>query len=210
MEITASPDKVQLTQRQEDVLEVIRQHISEYGIPPTRAEIATSLGFRSVNAAEDHLRALARKGVISLSAGTSRGIQLKGQYRVGVPLVHAISSTSTLLSEQHIKTRIQIDPTLFLERPDYLYRVHDMSMRDAGIMQNDLLAVRKTHEAENGQVVVVRLHGRDLCVKRFFWRDKSHIELQSANPDFASIGIQYPTEHMQIEGVCVGVLRLSL
>ena len=210
MDFTTTADKIQLTRRQEDVLNVIRSHISEQGIPPTRAEIATYLGFRSVNAAEDHLRALARKGVIQLTAGTSRGIQLKGQWRIGLPLIQAVSSTEPLLSPQHIRTRIQADPALFSEKPDYLYHVHDMSMRDAGILPQDMLAIKKSDTAENGQIVIVRLHQRDFCVKRFFWRDKEHVELQSAHPDFASIGIHLPHEHLVIEGVCVGVLRLSL
>lgn len=210
METTQSEKQASLTQRQQDVLSVIREHIQTQGVPPTRAEIAKALGFRSVNAAEDHLRALARKGVIHLSAGTSRGIQLVGQYGVGLPVIHSISTSHPLLSEQHIHARMQVDHRLFSKPPKYLYRVHDMSMRDAGIWEKDLIAVHPCGAVESGQIALVRLHHRDLCVKRVFLREKDRIELQSAHPDFAAIQINLTHEPFQIEGVVVGVVRREL
>ncbi len=206
-----------LTPRQQEILALIRQHISETGFPPTRAEIATQLGFRSPNAAEEHLKALARKGVIELASGASRGIRLKllpdstdeapraVQIALSLPLVGRVAAGSPILAQEHVEASYAIDPNLFDERPDYLLRVGGMSMRDAGIFDGDLLAVRRANEARNGQVVVARV-GDDVTVKR--WRRKGHtVELLPENSDFEPIVVDARSDTLAVEGIAVGLLR---
>ena len=206
-----------LTTRQQQILALIRQHISDTGFPPTRAEIATQLGFRSPNAAEEHLKALARKGVIELAAGTSRGIRLKllpdsidevpraVQIALSLPLVGRVAAGSPILAQEHVEASYAIDPNLFDDRPDYLLKVRGMSMRDAGLFDGDLLAVRSAREARNGQIVVARV-GDDVTVKR--WRRKGHtIELLPENPDFEPIVVDARSEAFSLEGIAVGLLR---
>ena len=206
-----------LTTRQQQILALIRQHISDTGFPPTRAEIATQLGFRSPNAAEEHLKALARKGVIELAAGTSRGIRLKllpdsidevpraVQIALSLPLVGRVAAGSPILAQEHVEASYAIDPNLFDDRPDYLLKVRGMSMRDAGILDGDLLAVRSAREARNGQIVVARV-GDDVTVKR--WRRKGlTIELLPENPDFEPIVVDARSEAFSLEGIAVGLLR---
>ena len=215
---------VKLTARQQQILELIQQAIAQTGAPPTRAEIAAELGFRSANAAEEHLQALARKGVIELVSGTSRGIRLKGAARstlrgdgfslplpgmaqLALPLVGRVAAGSPILAQEHVDQTYHIEPGLFPQRPDYLLRVRGMSMRDAGIMDGDLLAVQTTREARNGQIVVARL-GDDVTVKRFH-RHKNRIELHAENPDYPTIVVQ-PGEPFEIEGLAVGLIRNSM
>lgn len=192
----------ELTQRQQQVLRFIREAVESSGLPPTRAEIARALKFRSINAAEDHLRALARKGAIELMPGTSRGIRLSAQ---GLPVVGRVAAGRPILAEQHIESRYQLDAALFRARPDYLLRVQGMSMRDAGILDGDLLAVQRTPTARNGQIVVARLDD-EVTVKRF-QRREHRVQLLPANADFAPIEIDLREQALAIEGVGVGVIR---
>jgi len=192
-----------LTKRQSQVLELIRNTIELSGMPPTRAEIANNLGFRSANAAEDHLRALARKGVIELRPGSSRGIRLL--HPAGVPVIGEVSAGHPILATEHIENYYQLPSSLFYPRANFLLRVRGMSMRDAGILHHDLLAVHKTHEASNGQIIVARLED-DVIVKQFR-RQGNIITLLSRNPDFAPIRINLRQQECMIEGIGVGVLR---
>lgn len=191
-----------LTPRQQEILALIREFMVNTGRPPTRAEIAQALGFRSANAAEEHLRALARKGVIELVAGASRGIRLT---HAGVPVVGRVAAGHPILAQQHIEQHYQIDPGLFRPRADYLLRVEGLSMRDAGILPGDLLAVHRSPEARNGQIVVARLV--DEVTVKYFERDGHRVRLLPANPDFTPIEIDLRREPFTLEGLGVGVLR---
>ena len=206
-----------LTARQQQILSLIRRHIADTGFPPTRAEIAAQFGFRSANAAEEHLKALARKGVIELTAGASRGIRLKRvtdsgnentsavQVVSSLPLIGRVAAGSPILAQERVEASYAIDPNLFSEAPDYLLRVRGMSMRDAGILDGDLLAVRQAHEARNGQIVVARV-GDDVTVKR--WRRRGNtVELLPENPDFEPIVVDSRTVGFSLEGIAVGLLR---
>jgi repressor LexA len=195
-----------LTQRQRQILRLIRSFIARSGLPPTRAEICREMGFSSPNAAEEHLRTLERKGVIEMLAGASRGIRLKEGF--GLPLIGRVAAGSPLLAVENIETRFQVDPQLFSPRADYLLKVRGMSMRDAGILDGDLLAVHRVHEARSGQVVVARLHD-EVTVKRFK-RHGNLVQLLPENPDFEPIEVDPRSEAFAIEGIAVGVIRKSL
>lgn len=192
-----------LTPRQARILDFIRQRIEADGLPPTRAEIATALGFRSVNAAVDHLKALARKGAIELVPGSSRGIRLP--QGPGLPVVGRVAAGSPILATEHIEDHYRLDPTLFHPSADYLLRVRGMSMRDVGILDGDLLAVHRTPTAENGQIVVARLED-EVTVKRLR-RTRSRAWLLPENPDFEPIEVDLREQELNIEGIAVGVLR---
>ena len=199
-----------LTSRQQEILFLIQKVIRETSMPPTRAEIAEELGFRSVNAAEEHLRALERKGVIELLPGTSRGIRLKDALReqMGLPLVGRVAAGEPILAEEHIEGHYQIDPGLFASEPHFLLRVHGMSMRDAGIFDGDLVAVHRSPEVRNRQIVVARLED-EVTVKRY--RQEGHqVWLMPENPDFAPIQVDLREQSMTIEGVVVGVVRHAI
>jgi repressor LexA len=198
---------IKLTARQIQVLELIRDHIAESGLPPTRAEIAQTLGFRSANAAEDHLRALARKGAIELLSGASRGIRLAAAYTesLTLPVVGQVAAGSPILATEHIEARHQVDPDLFKPRADYLLKVRGLSMRDIGIMDGDLLAVHATPEARNGQIVVARLDD-EVTVKRLK-RQGSRVWLLPENSEFEPLEIDLRHQSLTIEGLGVGVLR---
>ncbi len=191
-----------LTDRQTEILALIRRRLAESGLPPTRAEIAAELGFRSPNAAEEHLRALARKGAIELLPGASRGIRLPEE---GLPVVGRVAAGQPILAEQHIEARYQLDARLFRPRADYLLRVQGQSMREAGILDGDLLAVHRTPEAVNGQIVVARLE-EEVTVKRFERRGKQ-VRLLPENPEFEPIEIDLRRTPLVIEGIGVGVIR---
>ena len=207
-----------LTSRQQEILALIKQHIADTGFPPTRAEIAAQLGFRSPNAAEEHLKALARKGVIELTSGASRGIRLRllpdahgsdipsaVQLALSLPLVGRVAAGSPILAQEHVEASFALDPNLFDERPDYLLKVRGMSMRDAGILDGDLLAVKRTQEARNGQIVVARV-GDEVTVKRL--RRRGHaIELLPENPDYSPIVVDARSGEFALEGIGVGLLR---
>lgn len=192
-----------LTARQQQILGLIRDFIVETGMPPTRAEIAEALGFRSANAAEDHLKALARKGVIELMSGASRGIRLLE--KEGLPLVGRVAAGEPLLAQEHIEDHLKVDPQLFHPPADYLLRVQGMSMRDVGILDGDLLAVHHSPTAHNGQIVVARLD-EDVTVKRFKQRGNV-VTLIAENPDFEPIRIDLRKQLLAIEGIAVGVIR---
>jgi repressor LexA len=216
-----------LTARQQQILELIQQAIARTGAPPTRAEIATELGFRSANAAEEHLQALARKGVIELVGGTSRGIRLRSetlrtlnesrmkQYalplhslaQLALPLIGRVAAGSPILAQEHVEQTFYFESSLFQKQPDYLLKVRGMSMRDIGIMDGDLLAVKQASEAKNGQIVVARL-GDEVTVKRFK-RTRDLIELLPENPDFKTIIVQ-PGQPFALEGLAVGLIRNTM
>ncbi len=196
-----------LTPRQRQVLRFIQDSLDAHGLPPTRAEIADALGFKSANAAEEHLRALQRKGVLDLLPGASRGIQLKDSLReqFGLPLIGRVAAGRPILAEENIEARYQIDPDLFQPRPHYLLKVRGMSMRNAGILDGDLVAVHRTPEVRNRQIVVARLEN-EVTVKRYR-QDGSIAWLLPENEDFEPIRVDLKEEAMTIEGVVVGVLR---
>jgi repressor LexA len=208
-----------LTPRQQQVYDLIRRAIERTGFPPTRAEIAAQLGFSSANSAEEHLRALARKGVIELAAGASPGTRLPpaqddphtlpppARTQLSLPLVGRVAAGSPILAQEHVMQHYACDLALFASRPDYLLKVRGMSMRDAGIFDGDLLAVQKKREAKEGQIVVARL-GDDVTVKRFH-RLASGIELIAAHPDYGNIIVTPGQEDFELEGIAVGLIRPS-
>ena len=224
LNIPSYPTK--LTARQQQILELIQSAIVRTGAPPTRAEIATELGFKSANAAEEHLQALARKGAIELISGTSRGIRLRSQdlqsindlrgrqpnpertegNQLTLPLIGRVAAGVPMLAYEHIDQKYNVERSLFQKAPDYLLKVRGMSMRDAGIIDGDLLAVQSTKEAMNGQIVVARL-GDEVTVKRFMQRQR-RIELHAENPDYPPIVVK-PGDMFEIEGLAVGLIRNS-
>src|SRR6058998_207541 len=205
---TTVQDAPKLTDRQQQILDLVQSAIERTGAPPTRAEIASELGFKSANAAEEHLQALARKGVIELVSGTSRGIRLKGDTlrsihesrfkqfslplpslaQLALPLIGRVAAGSPILAQEHVDQTYYVESGLFQRKPDYLLKVRGMSMRDAGIMDGDLLAVQSTKEAKNGQIIVARL-GDEVTVKRFR-RNKHLIELHAENHDYPTIVVE--------------------
>lgn len=224
---SAPAEGPKLTARQQQILELIQTAIASTGAPPTRAEIANELGFKSANAAEEHLQALARKGVIELVSGTSRGIRLRGDTlrslnesrikqlpmalaslsQLALPLIGRVAAGNPILAQEHIEQTYYFESSLFQKQPDYLLKVKGMSMRNAGIMDGDLLAVKQTKDAKNGQIVVARL-GEEVTVKRFR-RNKQLIELLPENPDFKIIVIE-PGEPFELEGLAVGLIRNTM
>ena len=221
-------DSPKLTPRQQQILDLVQSAIARTGAPPTRAEIATALGFKSNNAAEEHLQALARKGVLELVGGTSRGIRLRPEtlrslnqarykqfmlplpslHQLTLPLVGRVAAGSPILAQEHIDQTYVVEASLFARTPDYLLRVRGMSMRDAGIMDGDLLAVQKANDAKNGQIVVARL-GDEVTVKRLH-RTRHGIELLPENPDFAPIVVDPSETQFALEGIAVGLIRNHL
>ncbi len=192
-----------LTARQAEVLQLIRDFVQSTGFPPTRADIAQVLGFKSANAAEDHLKALARKGYIELLPGASRGIRLaEGS---GLPVIGRVAAGSPILSEAHVQDRLQIDPTLFSPHADYLLKVRGTSMRDIGIHEGDLLAVHSTSEVRSGQVVVARINN-EVTVKRLK-RQANQVQLLPENRDFKPIKVDPQSDEFAIEGLAVGLIR---
>ena len=200
----------ELTPRQKQILELIQDFIYETGMPPTRAEIAKELGFKSANAAEEHLRALQKKGVLDLVPGTSRGIQLKDSLRdqMGLPLVGRVAAGNPILAEEHIETHYRIDPQLFNPKPHYLLRVQGMSMMNAGILDGDLVAVHRTPEVRSRQIIVARVDD-EVTVKRYK-QTGTLVSLMPENDDFEDIEVDLRTQELVIEGVVVGVIRDGL
>jgi len=219
-------ERPKLTDRQQQILDLVQSAIERTGAPPTRAEIAAELGFRSPNAAEEHLQALARKGVIELVGGTSRGIRLRadtlrlvneargkqfslpGLAQLSLPLVGRVAAGSPILAQEHIDQTFIVEASLFARRPDYLLKVRGMSMQGVGIMDGDLLAVQKSKEAKNGQIVVARL-GDEVTVKRFK-RGRHGIELIPENPDFQTIVVAPGETQFELEGLAVGLIRNNM
>ncbi len=192
-----------LSPKQQQILDLIREAIESTGLPPTRAEIAEIMRFRSPNAAEEHLRMLERKGAIEIVKGAARGIRLR--HGGGLPLIGRVAAGSPILAEEHVQAYHQVDASLFKPRADYLLKVRGMSMRDAGILDGDLLAVHKAAEARNGQVVVARLQD-EVTVKRLRRRG-ALVELLPENPEFEPIVVDPRREPFDIEGIGVGVIR---
>jgi len=222
-----------LTDRQQQILDLVQSAIERTGAPPTRAEIASELGFRSANAAEEHLQALARKGVIELVGGTSRGIRLRAETlrqlhqqrgkqfslplpslaQLTLPLVGRVAAGHPILAQEHIDQTYVMEASMFPRRPDYLLKVRGMSMRDAGIIDGDLLAVQRAKDAKNGQIVVARL-GDEVTVKRFR-RTRHAIELMPENPEFETIvvptgGADAGELQFELEGLAVGLIRNNM
>lgn len=196
-----------LTDRQRQILNFIREHIDATGLPPTQPEIAKALGFRSSNAAYAHLQALARKGAIQLIPGAARGIRLLDREDDGLPVVGRVAAGAPILAQEHIESHCRIDPGFFSPRAHYLLQVRGMSMRDAGILDGDLLVVHCTPRADNGQLVVARLDD-EVTVKRF--KQKGNIvRLLPENPDFAPIVVDLRRTPLVIEGIGVGVIRMG-
>ena len=192
-----------LTSRQQEILDFIRNSLEVLGAPPTRAEIAQAFGFASHNAAEEHLKALAKKGLIVLEPGSARGIRLVEQ--LGLPLIGSVAAGSPILAVENVQARYALDAALFSPRADFLLRVRGLSMINAGIFDGDLLAVHRCAEARNGQIVVARLD-EDVTVKRF----RQHgpvIELIAENPDFDPIIVDTREQQIEIEGIAVGLIR---
>lgn len=196
-----------LTARQSEVLDIIKRYIDDTGYPPTRADIANELGFKSPNAAEEHLRALARKGAIEMVAGASRGIRLPEQAESGIPIVGHVAAGYPVLSDEHIDDYCDIAPSFFSPRADFFLRVRGDSMQDAGILDGDLLAVHKTHDANNGDIVVARVDD-ELTVKTLRkTRSKYQMVLEPENVDFSPIEVDLREQDFSIEGISVGVIR---
>ena len=199
-----------LTKRQEQVFELIKVFIKDTGMPPTRVEIADALGFKSANAAEEHLKALAKKGVIEMVPGASRGIRLiddGSSEDTGLPLIGKVAAGEPILAQEHIESHYEVDPSLFKPAADYLLRVDGMSMKDIGILDGDLLAVHKAQVAQNGQVVVARVDN-DVTVKRLE-QQGSKVFLHAENEEFSAIEVDLEQESFAIEGLAVGVIRNS-
>ena len=196
----------ELTPKQRKVLNFVRKSIKKTGFPPTRTEIAKAFRYSSPNAAQEHLRILDRKGAIELTPSASRGIRLTEE--LGLPLIGRVAAGSPILAEEHVERRCQVDPALFQPRADYLLKVRGMSMRDAGILDGDLLAVHRTREARSGQIVVARLHD-EVTVKRLRRRGNT-VELLPENPEFKTIVVDLREDDFAIEGLGVGVIRRPL
>ncbi|MBS0326964.1 MAG: transcriptional repressor LexA [Proteobacteria bacterium] len=209
----AEPDAPRLTARQQQILDWIRAHVEASGMPPTRAEIAAGLGFSTASSAEDHLQALARKGALEIVPGTSRGLRLTSPPALALPgtlpLVGRVAAGHPILAVEHIEARYRIDPALFTPRADYLLRVRGPSMRDAGILDGDLLAVHRTSDARSGQIVVARIGGiggDEVTVKRLRRRGRE-IALVPENDAFEPIIVEAQTAAFAIEGIAVGLVR---
>jgi repressor LexA len=221
-------ERPKLTERQQQILDLVQSAIERTGAPPTRAEIAAELGFRSPNAAEEHLQALARKGVIELVGGTSRGIRLRPDTlralnesrgrqfhlplpslsQLTLPLVGRVAAGSPILAQEHVDHTYTVEASMFARKPDYLLKVRGMSMRDAGILDGDLLAVQRAKDAKNGQIVVARL-GDDVTVKRYR-RTKASIELIAENPEYQTIVVGPGEPNFELEGIAVGLIRNTM
>ncbi|WLT05909.1 transcriptional repressor LexA [Gilliamella apis] len=200
-----------LTERQQQIYDLIKENIQTTGMPPTRAEIAQKLGFRSANAAEEHLKALAKKGAIEMIAGSSRGIRLLLEQPddpnelEGLPLIGKVAAGSPILAQEHIESHYQVSPSLFKPQADFLLRVEGMSMKDIGILDGDLLAVHKTQNVKNGQVVVARIDD-EVTVKRLSQKG-CHVKLLAENAEFAPIDVDLEQQSFAIEGIAVGIIR---
>lgn len=198
-----------LTARQQQILDLIKRYLEESGYPPTRAEIAAELGFRSPNAAEEHLRALARKGVIEMTSGASRGIRLVEEEQPGLPLIGRVAAGNPVLAVENIEAYLDVAANLFYPQADYLLRVHGMSMKNIGIMDGDILAVHKCETAENGQIVVARIDD-EVTVKRLRKGKKRYeVILEPENETLEPIVVDLREQSFAIEGLGVGVIRTS-
>ena len=196
-----------LTKRQQQIYDLIKDKIKDTGMPPTRAEIANFFGFKSANAAEEHLKALAKKGYIEMLAGTSRGIRLVEEFleKEGIPLIGRVAAGEPILAQEHIEEHYKVDGDLFHPAADYLLRVNGESMKDIGILDGDLLAVHQTTDVRNGQVVVARVED-DVTVKRYK-REGNIVYLHAENEEFSPIKVDLTNQEFNIEGIAVGIIR---
>ena len=198
---------MKLTARQQQILSLIRTYIQDTGFPPTRADIAGEFGFKSANAAEEHLKALARKGAIEIIPGASRGIRLLDEVPNGLPLIGRVAAGSPILAEEHIDEYCDISHSFFRPRADYMLQVVGESMQDVGIFDGDWLVVHKTTEANNGDIIVARVD-EEVTVKRLRrTRSKHLVQLEPENPDFNVIEVDLREQFFAIEGLSVGVIR---
>ena len=193
-----------LTARQQEVFDFIKEYLDDNGMPPTRAEIATKLGFKSPNAAEEHLKALARKGAIEMVPGASRGIRIPEELS-GLPVIGSVAAGSPVLAQEHVQKYLDIPSELFFPKADYMLRVRGMSMIEVGIFEDDLIAVHKTDQARNGEIVVARI-GEDVTVKRYY-KESNMVRLVAENKDYEDIMVNLATDDFTIEGKYVGVIR---
>ena len=194
-----------LTSRQREILELIKSHLKEKGFPPTRADISRTLGFKSHNAAEQHLRAIEKKGFISILAGASRGIVLKEE-EAGIPVIGLVAAGNPILAEENIENKLEIPSSMFNQKVDFLLRVKGESMRDVGINEEDLIAVKKTQECKNGDIVVARIND-EVTVKTFRNSGEGDVTLEPENKDFKPIKVNPKKEEFYLEGICVGVIK---
>jgi len=194
-----------LTSRQKEILDLIKDHLKKKGFPPTRADISTTLGFKSHNAAEQHLRAIEKKGFISILSGASRGIVLNEE-ESGIPVVGLVAAGNPILAEENIEKNLEIPSDMFSQKADFLLRVKGESMKDIGINEEDLIAVRKSNECKNGDIVVARIND-EVTVKTFHSSGEGEVTLQPQNKKFKPIKINTNQEEFFLEGICVGVIK---
>jgi len=194
-----------LTSRQEEILNLIKDHLKEKGFPPTRADISKSFGFKSPNAAEQHLRAIEKKGFISILSGASRGIVLN-QEEVGIPVIGLVAAGQPILTEENVENKLEVPPSMFKQKVDFFLRVKGESMKDVGINEEDLIAVKKSKECKNGDIVVARIND-EVTVKTFTTNGESEVILKAENKNFNSIKVNASEEDFFIEGICVGVIK---
>mgnify|MGYP001370814132 FL=1 len=194
-----------LTSRQEEILNLIKDHLKEKGFPPTRADISKSFGFKSPNAAEQHLRAIEKKGFISILSGASRGIVLN-QEEVGIPVIGLVAAGQPILTEENVENKLEVPPSMFKQKVDFFLRVKGESMKDVGINEEDLIAVKKSKECKNGDIVVARIND-EVTVKTFTTNGEGEVILKAENKNFNSIKVNASEEDFFIEGICVGVIK---
>ena len=194
-----------LTSRQEEILNLIKDHLKEKGFPPTRVDISKSFGFKSPNAAEQHLRAIEKKGFISILSGASRGIVLN-QEEVGIPVIGLVAAGQPILTEENVENKLEVPPSMFKQKVDFFLRVKGESMKDVGINEEDLIAVKKFKECKNGDIVVARIND-EVTVKTFTTNGEGEVILKAENKNFNSIKVNASEEDFFIEGICVGVIK---
>ena len=194
-----------LTSRQEEILNLIKDHLKEKGFPPTRVDISKSFGFKSPNAAEQHLRAIEKKGFISILSGASRGIVLN-QEEVGIPVIGLVAAGQPILAEENVENKLEVPPSMFKQKVDFFLRVKGESMKDVGINEEDLIAVKKSKECKNGDIVVARIND-EVTVKTFTTNGEGEVILKAENKNFNSIKVNASEEDFFIEGICVGVIK---
>ena len=194
-----------LTSRQEEILNLIKDHLKEKGFPPTRADISKTFGFKSPNAAEQHLRAIEKKGFISIRSGASRGLVLN-QEEVGIPVIGLVAAGQPILAEENVENKLEVPPSMFKQKADFFLRVKGESMKDVGINEEDLIAVKKSNECKNGDIVVARIND-EVTVKTFKSNGEGEVILQAENKNFDSIKVNVSEDDFFIEGICVGVIK---
>ena len=200
----------EITSKQQRVLDCIQIYLNKTGFPPTRADICRELGFKSPNSAETHLRALEKKGFITIESGTSRGISINNQEYLGnkneYPVIGLVAAGSPTLAEENIERTIECSKSFFDSKFDYFLKVKGLSMKDAGIIEDDLIAVQKTSDIKNGDIVIARLDD-EVTIKFFNRKSQQIVELKPANKDFKDIIVDLEKDKLHIEGKSIGLLR---